>query len=313
MFVSESQMDFIDRGIMWELHENCRISYQTLAKKYGLTANAVRGRINKMMETGIIDSFVVTLSVEMIDSDLMFALVHTDGLENSEEFIKRLGQSPMVVVAGLVACPEGGLYQIFAQYIKSEGLSELGSFIRNIQEVTRVEVLPILYPRGGKTKLTKADLRVLKILIEDARMPIMEIAKKAGFTSRRVRRILNHFQETNSIWTAVRWNLNASDYIQFLMRVIYDERAIAADELLTWLKDSFPGKYWDAYFVSTSPEVLVEFVVDNLRDVEQILRSMKKMEFIRTASPLLRFSESKFPWLGEYYLRKMIAESESNE
>jgi DNA-binding Lrp family transcriptional regulator len=303
-------MDFIDRGIMWELHENCRVSYQTLAKKFGLTANAVRGRINKMIETGIIDSFVVTLSVEMIDSDMMFALVHTDGLEDSEEFIRRLGQSPMVIVASLVACPEGGVYQIFAQYIKSEGLSELGSFIRSNQEVTRVEIFPILYPRGGKTKLTKADLRVLKVLVEDARMPTMEIAKKTGFTSRRVRRILNHFQETDSIWTAVRWNLNASDYIQFIMRITYDEKAIKSDELVAWLKESFPRKYWDVYFVSTSPEVLVEFVVDSLRDVEQILQNMKKTKFIKTVSPLLRFSESKFPWLGELYLRKMIAESE---
>jgi DNA-binding Lrp family transcriptional regulator len=306
-------VDTIDRGIMWELHENCRISYQALAKKFGLTANAVRGRILKMMETGIIDSFIVSFSVEMIDSDLMFALVYTEGLEDTEEFITRLGQNPMVVVAGLVACPEGGVYQIFAQYVKSEGLSELRAFIRSNKEVTRIEIYPILFQRGGKTKLTKADLRLLKILVEDARMPIMEIAKKTGFTSRRVRRILNHFLETDSIWTAVRWNLNASDYIQFLMRTTYDERAIAADKLVVWLKESYPRKYWDVYFVSTSPEVFVEFVVDNLRDVEHILQSMKKTEFIKTASPILRFSESKFPWLGELYLRNMIAENEPYE
>jgi DNA-binding Lrp family transcriptional regulator len=295
---------------MWELHENCRISYQTLARKFGLTANGVRGRINKMIEIGIIDSFIVSPSVEMIDSDMMFALVYTEGLEDTEEFIAWLGQNPMVIVAGLVASPESGVYQIFAQYIRSEGLNELGTYIRSREEVTHVKIFPILYMRGGQIKLTKSDLRVLKVLVEDARMPIVEIAKKTGFTSRRVRRILNNFLETNSIWTAVRWNLNASDYIQFLMRTTYDERTITTDALVAWLRESYPMMYWDAYFVSTSPEVLVEFVVDNLRDVEQILQSMKKMEFIKTVSPILRFSESKFPWLGETYLRKMIAENE---
>ena len=287
------------------------MSYQALADKFGITANAVRGRILRMMEIGIIDSFIVCLSMEMIDSDVMFALVHTDGTEDIEEFIARLGHNPMVFLVGFLASTEGNVYHLVAQYIKSEGLNKISSFIRTNREVTRVDVYPILYPRGGKTKLTKADLKVLKVLIEDARMPIIEIAHRTGFTSRRVRRILDHFLETDSIWTAVRWNLNASDYIQFMMRITFDERLIQVDELVTWFKESYPRKYWDAYIVTTSPEIFVEFVVDNLRDIEQILRSMKKAPFIKSASPLVRFSESKFPWLGELYLRNMISESES--
>lgn len=306
-------MDTIDRGIIWELHENCRISYQALAKKFGLTANGMRGRILKMMEAGIIDRFMVMLSVEMLDSDIMFALVYTDGTEDPEGFIARLGHSPMIALIGLGACTEGGVYHLFAQYIKSEGLNEIGSLIRRNKEVTRLEIYPILYSRGGKIELKKADLRVLKVLVDDARMPIREIAEKTGLTSRRVKRILDHFIETDSIWTTVRWNLSAGGCIQFLMRTTYDERAITADELVKWLRESFPRKYWDSSFVATSPEVFVEFVDDDLRDVEQILASMKKHLFIKTATPLVRLSESKFPWLGEHYLRKMIAESETSD
>lgn len=298
---------------MWELHENCRISYQALAKKVGLTANAVRGRILKMTEIGVIDSFMLSLSAEMIDADFMFALVYTDGTEDSEEFISRLGKSQMIILGGLGACTEGGVYHLFAQYIKSEGLNKLTSFIRQNREVTKVEVYPILYRRGGKAELSKSDLRVLKVLLDDARMPIIEIAKKTGFTSRRVRRILDHFYETDSIWTAVRWNMNASDYIQFLMRTTYDERVLTSDELVNWLRESYPRKYWDVYFVATSPEVFVEFVVDNLRDVEEILQSMKRVDFIKTVSPLIRFSERKFPWLVEHYLRNMIEANEKDE
>jgi len=298
---------------MWELHENCRMSYQALADKFGLTANAVRGRIFRMMEIGIIDSFAVMFSMEMIDADVMFALAYTDGSEDTEESIARLGQNPMVVLVGLGAYTDGNVYTIFSQYIRSEGLNKITSFIRNSGNVVRVDVYPILYQRGGKIQLTKADLKVLKVLIEDARLPISEIAKRTGFTARRVRRILDHFLETDSIWTAVRWNLNASDYIQFLMKTTYDERAIKADELVAWLKDTYQMKYWDTYFSATSPEVFVEFVVDNLREVDQLQRSMKKADFIKAASPLLRFSESKFPWLAELHLRKMVSESESNK
>jgi DNA-binding Lrp family transcriptional regulator len=306
-------VDTIDRGIIWELHENCRLSYQALADKFGLTANGVRGRILKMVETGIIDSYAVMLSMEMIDSDVMFALVYTDGSEDTEEFILRLGENPMVVLVGLGACTEGNVYTVFTQYIRAEGLNKITSFLRSSKEVTRVDVYPILYQRGGKIQLTKADLKVLKVLLDDARMPIIEIAKRTGFTSRRVRRILDNFLETESIWTAVRWNMNASDYIQFLMKTSYDERATKVDDLASWLKESYPLKYWDVYFAATSPEVFVEFVVDNLREVEELQRSMKRAPFIKSASPLLRFSEYKFPWLSELLLRNMIVENETKE
>lgn len=306
-------MDTIDRGIIWELHENCRISYQALAKKFGLTANGIRGRILKMMEAGIIDRFMVSLSAEMIDADIMFALVYTDGTEDPEEFITKLGQSPMTIFVGLIACTEGGVYHLAAQYIKSEGLNQIGSFIRSNKEVIRLEIYPILYRRGGKAELKKADLRVLKVLVDDARMPIREISEKTGLTARRVKRILDRFSETDCIWTAARWNLVAGGCIQFFMRTIYDERATTADKLAKWLRESFPREYWDTYFVATSPEVFVEFVVDDLRDIEQILRSMKKHQFIKTATPLVRLSESKFPWLCEHYLRKRIAESETSD
>ncbi|MDH4213048.1 MAG: Lrp/AsnC family transcriptional regulator [Candidatus Thorarchaeota archaeon] len=306
-------MDTIDRGIIWELHQNCRMSYQTIADKFELTANAVRGRIQRMIEIGVIDSFVVMPSLEMIDSDVMFALTYTDGMEDTEEFISRLGQNPMVVLVGLGACVDGNVYTVLVQYIRSEGLNRITSFLRNNKEVTKVDAYPILYKRGGKIQLTKADLRVLKVLTEDARLPISEIAKQVGFTSRRVRKILDHFLETDSIWTAVRWNLNVSDYIQFLMKTTYDERLIKADELVKWLKDSYPLKYWDTHFSAASPDVFVEFVVDNLRDVEQLQRSMKRAHFIKSASPLLRYSELKFQWLGERYLRNMISEIESKK
>lgn len=306
-------MDTIDRSIMWELHENCRVSYQDLAEKFGLTATAIRGRILKMMEFGVIASFNVILSMEMIDADVMFALAYTDGAEDTEEFIAHLGQNPMVVIVGVSACTDGNVYTIFSQYIRSEGLNKITSFIRNSENVVRVDVYPILYQRGGKIQLTKADLKVLKVLIEDARLPISEIAKRTGFTARRVRRILNHFLETDCIWMAVRWNMNASDYIQFLMKTTYDEKSVQADELVAWLKDTYQMKYWDTYFSATSPDVFVEFVVDNLREVDQIQRSMKRTHFIKNASPLLRFSESKFPWLAERYLKKMVSENETNE
>ena len=291
------RMDEIDKGIIWELHDNCRVSYRVLSDKFGITANAVRRRIMKMVELGLIDQYIVCLSV-----------VHTDGTEDDEEFIQTIGSNEMSLVVGRGACTEGGVYHVFAQYIGSKGLNDFGSFLRSQKQVTRAELFPILYDRGGRKELTKVDLRVIKALLEDARMPISEIADRTGFTARRVRRILNDFLETDSIWIVLRWNMNSSGYTQFLVRTTYDEKLVKSTELIDWLKETFPMKYWYTYLSAASPEAFIEFVVDELNDVEEITRTIKRASFVKSAFPLIRFSERKFPWLGEIYLRNMVSE-----
>ncbi|MHA2134716.1 MAG: Lrp/AsnC family transcriptional regulator [Candidatus Thorarchaeota archaeon] len=45
-------MDRIDRTILSELCNNCRITYESLAKKTKLSANAVKNRVHHLIESG---------------------------------------------------------------------------------------------------------------------------------------------------------------------------------------------------------------------------------------------------------------------
>ena len=60
-------VDLVDKQLLIELGGNCRLSYQTLARYLGLTVNAVKKRINKLVDTGVIDHFAI-----MINSGLRF-------------------------------------------------------------------------------------------------------------------------------------------------------------------------------------------------------------------------------------------------
>ncbi|MFW9912553.1 MAG: Lrp/AsnC family transcriptional regulator, partial [Candidatus Thorarchaeota archaeon] len=146
-------MDNIDKRIIFALDQDCRLSYQAIADKIGLTANAAKKRVAKLVESGIIDQFLITPSFAMMKADLVLAIVQTDGTEYQEDLIEIIGSNPSVAQVSSVACGMGGLYAVFAAVSGSKALLEFGSQIRKLESVTDVDIHVLLYPKGKKVKL----------------------------------------------------------------------------------------------------------------------------------------------------------------
>ena len=93
-------LDLIDKGIIMDLDRNCRVSYEILSRKYNLAANSIKRRIEKLLESGVIQRFTIELSLAMMDSELMLALISTEGLED-EIFRKTFTENGVIVAGGL--------------------------------------------------------------------------------------------------------------------------------------------------------------------------------------------------------------------
>jgi DNA-binding Lrp family transcriptional regulator len=55
-------IDKIDLHIMSLLYANCRTPYRSIASTVGISANAVKTRVNKMVSKGIIQKFIVMVN-----------------------------------------------------------------------------------------------------------------------------------------------------------------------------------------------------------------------------------------------------------
>jgi len=236
-------LDSIDKRILLALDENCRLSYQALAEKLGLTATAIKKRMDRLIETGVIEEFSIILKPAMMESDYLIALVFTDGSEDEEEFIEHIGSHLMVVQVGQLATGVGRLYFIHCEYVGAEGLQNLGTFLRTLDSVSSIELHTTMTQRGEKFDIKKMHLRVLKQLLEDARMQVSEISERSGLTSRRVSRAIQEMHDSNAFWFAARWNLSLGKNTEFYLKVGYDEQASRMDEIDEWLRDRFPNEY----------------------------------------------------------------------
>lgn len=312
-------LDPFDKKILWELHHNCRVSYQNLSRKLGISANAVKKRVKKLIDTGIIDSFTTILSPAMIGAEVLFAFVYTDGSEDENAFITTIGNNPLVFNVGFAVSGAGRVYTVYAQYTSSQDLSEIGRFLRQQQGVTHVEIHPLLPTADTKTKhvpasgaidtlteFSRLQLRVLRVLVDDARMPISEIAARTNLTARRVRKIIQELLESGAVMFSVRWNLSAGGYDQFVIRIEFDEETSNSLNLNGWLENQFTSEFWVVYHSASAPIVFATFVVLNLQEAELISRRIKQASFVKSTTLLVRFSETKFPWLGEIKLTELL-------
>ncbi|MFX1482260.1 MAG: winged helix-turn-helix transcriptional regulator [Promethearchaeota archaeon] len=299
-------MDDIDKRIILELDSDCRITFQTLANKLDLSATAVRKRISKLLELGIIDHFLTTLSLGMIDSDLLLAVVQTDGSEYQDEFISEIGKNPSVAQVSHVVCGRGGLYCVFAVTSGTEALSSFGMYMRTMKSVTNVEIHVLIYPKGEKIELTKLQLRVLNHLIDNPRISIVELAESSGLTARRVRRIVEELQQGNAINFSIFWNMGKGGLTEALLRIEVDETVSSNESIIEMLHKDYPLEFWTPFVSATSPVIFARFVVEELETIEAIARQVRKAPFVKTLSTLVFFSNNVYDWPGVTELRRLL-------
>lgn len=302
-------MDIIDKRILLALDANCRLSYQSLADILGMTANAARKRVERLIATHVIEEFVVILRPAVTGSDYLIAMVSTDGTEDENEFMDLMAENPNVIQNGQIVTSAGRLYFVNCEYIGATGLQSLATFFRKLESVTNVELHTILVQQGKDFEIKKTHLRILKCLLEDARMSISEISERTQLTARRVSKTIQEMLDSNAFWFAVRWNLSLGDNTEFYLQVRYDEAVAQKDKIDEWLRTAYPLEYWFSFSVALEPIIFAKFVTEHFRDAEQISQAVKSEPFSKSVDVLLSYPVKKYPRLGWRRIKEMIDEA----
>jgi DNA-binding Lrp family transcriptional regulator len=300
------ELDLVDKTIMVEIASNCRISYQSLSRKIGLSPNAVKNRVAALLDSGTISRFAVALNAAMINAEFFMALVITDGTEDIDEFLSRMGESTMVGHVSLLASAGGGAYLVWGQYIGSSMLIELRAFLHSPPEVQNIELHTIIGITGKKVELANLHLRILAILRKDARAPINDIAYETGLAPKTVRRAIRELTQGEGVVFSARPDMAAGKLVNFYVRFEWNEDEITLDELLKWLREKYPLELWDPTPSAIAPVLFAEFVVEYLHEAEAIARHIRSRTFVKSTTTLVSYSNQKFPYLAETMLDDII-------
>jgi DNA-binding Lrp family transcriptional regulator len=277
-------MDEMDKRILRDIQRNCRMSYQELSRKYKISANAIRRRILNLEESGVIDGYSIILSPAMTDTEYVFGLLHTDGSHDEADMVDEIGSSKSVVAA---AAYTDGTYALVFEYIDSRELQEVSSFLRRIDGVEKTEFHSIVGDLGEKMKLSKTHLRVLKPLFKDPRLPIVEVAKRAGLTARRARRLIKELEEGGGLKFVALVELGAASSVPFITRIQWDEKNHDVSDILEWIMKEYPIQHWEHYVSASDPVFYVLFVADDLTELTTIVRGIRQNKMVTHVTSMI--------------------------
>ncbi len=267
-----THLDIIDKKILTILSDDCRTPYREIAKYLGMSATAIKSRIDDMVASRVIIDFIVEFSPAMIGSEMTVIWLKTDGMEDKEQFISEIAVNRGVTQITRIY---GGDYLVTAEYTSSSEFATLAEFFRSNRHISSVEMHTLLTPRGKKTSLTNLQLRVLKALLNDARMLVSDIANETGLTVRLVRRTLRELKQNEAIRFSLRVHLNVGDRVTFLLKLKWDPKQASREKIMDILMTSYKDNLWETYPSASDPVLMCAATVDNMNHVNTFTTELK--------------------------------------
>ena len=186
-------MDATDFRLLVALDENARQSYQALGRKVSLSAPAVRERLHRLEERGILHGYWVSINPAVFGREDL--LVSFGGEWNREEVVRALGGPDVAWVAWKV---DGAVTVEVWPHDVEKALITLEQFLGRPpvwHGVSRVEL---------KRELSGHDWRVLEALIDDPRAPVADLSMTTGLSPKTVRNHVMRLRRDEAIYLVPR-------------------------------------------------------------------------------------------------------------
>jgi Lrp/AsnC family transcriptional regulator for asnA, asnC and gidA len=217
------KLDLKDKKILYQLDKNSRQSFRSIGRKVGLSKDVVAGRVKKLQENGIIIRFftyydILQLGLNFIRFYLKFQYATPDIKKEiiehfmNDDNINNLFSTEGSYDLGVLMMVEdiSDIYPLwkktlekygdyFSKQIFSVYMGELiyghGFLLEGIKEPVRTP----LKKNWGKVKIDDLDLKILKLLVSDSRIPTVDIAKKLSSNVTTINSRIKRMVEKNVI------------------------------------------------------------------------------------------------------------------
>ena len=291
-------MDPLDWALICELCGNARVPYKTLARKLNISTNTVKNHINRLREKGVIEKFGICVSFETLGAEMVSGFVTTDGSEDVIELMKMIADQPMVCD---ICRNADRRYEYWAMVKGASETLGLKHFLTSLDCATDVymQSIELYYPnkppthlgntRGKKVVFSRDQLRVLRCLTIDSRLPISQIASKTSFTPRRVRKILHDLQEGGGIHTYALYNLFELGDLEYRLRIRYDDAQITGREVVMALYKKHPEVFLWSTITTNEPIVDVGLFIDRPGKGPPIAAEIQAAPYIKSVEDFVTY------------------------
>jgi Lrp/AsnC family transcriptional regulator, leucine-responsive regulatory protein len=195
------KLDLLDQKLLIELDQDSRQTCSKLAKKLHTSQQVISYRIKKLVDSGIITSFITTFSSIPLGLTIIKIYIQYTGMTKETEneiydflsnhksvnwIAKTLGKYDLFTAVMIKDISDLGkfkmeLFQKFGKYINSYNTSMIQkayTFPRSFFSSKKQEMIqPALIHKEFKLKLDKNDKVLMRYLADDSRISVLDLAK----------------------------------------------------------------------------------------------------------------------------------------
>ncbi len=257
--------------ILSRLLNNCRESDRQIGKELGVSGGAVKSRVKKMIESGVIEYFALKIEPPVLGYGVFYIVVTGRDYNAILEQVKLVGEPFLIVpcVGGVTVC---GI-------VAKDNVEQKIELAKNLMRDVRVLTIFEAENPGVNVNLTKTDLAIINELMKNPRQKIDSIAKSTELSTKTITRCIEKLQKD----TAIQFTLvyEPTKITGFIPHAILTWITGDIEEMLRKLEKQFSENYLQIPFIAKNQIVLFMYGEDifKLDDLTQKVREVSRCKF----------------------------------
>jgi len=270
-------LDLLDKALFQELGNNCRVSFTELSKKYDVSVNTIKNRVEDMLKQGLIVSFDVQLKLSLYNASFALIILRLKRLLTEQEQ-DEIGNHNFITAIATGMQLDG---QVVIVYRNNDELNEVIEFLRANENVKDLELFQMLPPPSSTAGLPVAkeldalkriDWQILHGLRWNGRKPIKELAKELGRSAPTVRKRLDFMREQGFLHETTLTNIGVVEQ-GFVINYGLEFPEMSSENHLDMEKE-IRSVFEDSFIVSWKvvdrPIIFMTFQVNSAAEAQEI-------------------------------------------
>jgi len=266
------KLDKLDIEIIHLLLDNCRESDRQIGNKIGISGAAVKSRIKKMIQSGMIENFTLKIEPPVLGYNLLYIVITGQDIDEILKQVGLIGDPFLVVpcVGGITVC---GI-------VVKENVQQKIEIMKNLMKGVRVLSIFEAVNPGVRSDLIKTDLEIINQLMKNPIMRIDDLAKSTKLSTKTVARSLKKLQNDEAIQFTLIYNPAKFDqYIPFAVLAWIDGNL---NETLNRLKKEFSSYFLQKPFIAKNQIVLFLYS-NNIFELDNITQQVRNVKGVSIA------------------------------
>jgi len=295
--VGDDKLDNLDMKILSRLLNNCRESDRQIGKELGISGGAVRVRIKKMQESGVIEKFFLKIEPPVLGNGVLYFVISGENIQEILEQVSLVGEPYIVVpcVGGVTVC---GI-------VIKENLDKKIDLAKKLMKDIRVLSIFEAESSDFNSNLTKTDLEILEELIKEPRQKIEKIAKSTDLSTKTITRCIEKLYDNEGFQFTL--NYDPTKIEDFIPHAILLWINGDLKDTLRKLNDRFSDSYLQIPFIAKNQIVLFLYS-DSIFKMDELTQKVRTTKNIKSAD---LFIPKKISFYTNW-IKKLIEESKKS-